>query len=185
MAVRNLVALEINVGLDPETGYADYPNFNLISSATRQGMDWAKYIDAHGNGMHYDKTCGHKEDSAESPYGHQFCCLCVPKAFADEALALFPDKVRELTEVEFEDFHDNKAHAHESDENIATDVLNGLNARRTLMKALAQDTAQLDVKIAKALDPLDKTEQGVLKNDNRLWADSKAVKGIELKSPKI
>jgi hypothetical protein len=154
-------------------------------------MDWSKYIDVHGNGMHYDKTCGHKEDSAESPFGHQFCCLCVPEAFAYEALALFPTKVFEITEVDFEDFHDNKAHAHEPDESISADILNGLSARRSLMVALektvgdAEAIAKLDIKIAKALDPLDKTEQGVLKNDNRLWADSKAVKGIELKNPKI
>jgi hypothetical protein len=183
MAVKNLVALKVIVGIDPENGQAKYPNFNLISSAARKGMDWSKYIDVHGTGWHYDKTSGHKEETAESPQGQQFACLCVPQDFADEALAMFPSVVSEQTELEFEDFHDNKAHAHEPSETISTEVLNGLSAQRTLMVTIGQDVTALDAKIAKALDPTDKTEQGVIENKGKVWKDAKSIQNVILKNP--
>ena len=185
MAERDLVALKLDVGLDPTTGYAAYPNFNLISTVTRQGMDWAKYLDVHGGGMHYDKGCGHKE-VGDSPYGHQICCMCVPQAFATEALDLFPDKVTEMTPAEFEIFHDAKAHAHEPDEQIDTDRLNGLAAQRSLMVATektAEDTARiaaLDVVVVKALDPEDATESGVKRNLKKRWLDVKTAISVNL-----
>ncbi len=182
MATRNLVPLQIEVGIEDETGHAKYPNFNLVSSVARKGMDWSKYLDAYGGGMHYDKTSGHKEESVDSPYGNQICCMCVLQDFATEALALFPDTVKAITPLEFEAFYDDKAHAHEPDENIDTEVLNGLNAQRTLKVALTQDTTALDVKIAKALDPTNKEEAGVKKNLRKKWLDVKAVSGVNLKA---
>lgn len=188
MANRDLVALRIDVGIIPETGHAKYPNFNLISSETRKGMDWSKYVDVHGSSVHYDKTSGHKAESIDSPYGHQICAICVPQDFVTEALLLFPDTVTAITPTEFETFYDNKAHAQEPDERVETNTLNGLNSQRQLMIATEKtpaDTANiaaLDVKIAKALDPNDKNEPGVIKNDNKKWADAKINKGINLKS---
>ena len=180
MAARDLVPLKVDVGLDPVTGYHQYPNFNLISSATRKGMDWSKYLDVHGGGMHYDKTCGHKDEAVDSPYGHQCCCMCVPQEFATEALNLFPDKITAMTPAEFETFHDVKAHAHEPDEKVDSNTLNGLNSQRALKIAVAQDTTALDVKIAKALDPND-IEPGITKNVRKKWSDIKVVQGITLK----
>jgi hypothetical protein len=151
-------------------------------------MDWSKYIDVHGGGWHYDNSAGHREETAESPFGHQWACLCVPQDFATEALALFPDTVSEITPVEFEVFHDSKAHAHEPDENIDTDRLNGLAAQRGLMKSVektAEDTqriAELDVVITKALDPEDDTVPGVKKNITKKWADVKATTNVNLKA---
>ncbi len=182
MAERTLVPLKLDVGLDDETGFADYPNFNLISSVTRKGMDWSKYLDVHGGGMHYDKTCGHKEETAESAFGHQICCICVPQDFATEALNLFPDTVTELTPAEFETFHDVKAHAHEPDELVDANVLNGLNAQRTLKVAVGQDVVDLDAKIVKALDPNDITEAGVRKNNKKKWTDIKSLQKIILQT---
>jgi hypothetical protein len=183
MAVKNLVALKVIVGLDQSNGQAKYPNFNLISSAVRKGMDWSKYIDVHGTGWHYDKTSGHKEETVDSPQGEQIACLCVPQDFADEAILAFPGVVSELSELEFEDFHDNKAHAHEPAENISTDVLNGLNAQKVLMQSVGQDTTVLDAKIVKALDPTDKTEPGVVENKTKVWKDAKVVQNVALKTP--
>jgi hypothetical protein len=188
MADRDLVPLRIEVGIDPTNGHAAYPNFNLISSAARKGMDWSKYLDVHGGGMQYDKTSGHKDDSAESPYGKQTCCISVPQDFATEALELFPSTVTEMTPVEFEIFYDVKAHAHEPDEEIDTDRINGLNAQRSLMVATEKtmaDTdriAELDVVVKKALDPLDGTEAGVKKNMKKRWADVKTTIGVNLKA---
>ncbi|MCP4257963.1 MAG: hypothetical protein GY774_10610 [Planctomycetes bacterium] len=176
---RNLVALKLDVGLTDE-GQAAYPNFNLISNAVRKGMDWSSYIDTYGGGMHYDKTCGHKEESTGSPYGHQCCCMCVPEDFALEALNLFPKTVSRMTEAEFEAFHDDKAHAHEDDEKVSTDTLNGLAAQRSLMVVMGQDILALDAKIKKALDPNEPTEAGVVKNKNKKWVDVKANKGLSI-----
>lgn len=182
MDKRNLVALKIDVGTDPVTGYADYPNFNLISTESRKGMDWSKFLDTHGGGMHYDKTCGHKEIAPDSPYGHQCCCMCVPQDFATEALSLFPDKVVAITPAEFEIFHDVKAHAHEPDEITDTDALNGLNAQRGLKLAVGQEVADLDAKIVKALDPADETEPGVKTNKRKRWVDVQVLQGVTLKA---
>lgn len=188
--VRELVGLKIDVGLNGVTGHAKYPDFNKISSATRKGMDWAKYIDVHGSGMHYDKTCGH-QDEGGTPYGHQCCCICVPADFAAEALMLFPGVVSPCSEGEFTVFHDTKAHAHEPDEHIDTDALNGLAARRSLMVSVARTAldndaiAALDIKIAKALDPLDATESGVKANTKKTWAQVSASKGMVLKKAVI
>ncbi len=178
---RDLVALKLDVGLDPVTGFALYPNFNLVSAAIRNGMDWAKYLDVHGGGMHYDKGCGHKDDG-ETAYGHQSCCICVPQDFANEALNLFPDTVSAMTPVEFEIFHDTKAHAHEPDEIIDEQVLTGLNAQRVLKIAVRQDTTALDAQIVKALDPNDTTENGVKRNLRKRWVDAQATQGITLKA---
>ncbi len=177
---RDLVALKLIVGTDPVTGHAEYPNFNLVSTTIRKGMDWSKYLDVFGGGMHYDKTCGHKDESVESPYGEQVCCMCVPQDFATEALNLFPAKVSELTPVEFEVFYDEKAHAHEPDETINDNALNGLNAQRTLKVAVGEDVTALDVRIRKALDPNDITEAGVKKNVKKTWNDAKTAEGINL-----
>ncbi len=180
MAARDLVALKIIVGLEPGTGHAQYPNFNLVSSAIRKGMDWSKYVDVHGGGMHYDKTCGHKDDSVESPYGQQICCMCVPQDFATEALSLFSTVVTAMTPAEFETFHDVKAHAHEPDEKVDSATLNGLSSQRALMMAVAQDTTALDTKIVNALDPNDENEAGVVKNVRKKWSDVQTKEGITL-----
>jgi hypothetical protein len=184
--MRELVGLKIDVGLDGITGHAKYPDFNKITPATRKGMDWSKYIDVHGSGMHYDKTCGHQDDG-DTPYGHQCCCICVPADFAAEALALFPDVVSPCSDEEFEVFHDTKAHAHEPEQKIDTDVLNGLAAQRSLMVALEKTPedeaaiAVLDTKIAKALDPEDDTELGVRTNANKTWKQVSMKRGITVK----
>ncbi len=174
---QRLVALKLDVGLH-DNGHAKYPDFNKISSVTRKGMDWSKYIDVHGSGMHYDKCCGHKDDG-DTPYGHQCCCVCVPEDFAAEALILFPGTVTVITEAEFEAFHDKKAHAHEPGEHLDANALNGLQARRSLMVSLGQSTEALDAQIAKALDPLDH-EAGVKANLNKTWKEVVKKQGITI-----
>ena len=178
--VRELVGLKIDVGLNDVTGHAKYPDFNRVSSATRKGMDWSKYIDVHGSGMHYDKTCGHQEEG-DTPYGHQCCCICVPADFAAEALALFPKTVSPCSDTEFETFYDTKAHAHEAAENVNTDALQALAAQRSLMLSTGQDINALDAKIVKALDPEDDTESGVKANKKKTWAQVSANMGVTLK----
>lgn len=169
--MRTLVPIRLKVGLKEQTGHAKYPNFNLISSGIRKGMDWSHYIDTHGIGLHYDKTCGHKEESAESPFGQQWACMCVPADFAQQAVAIFPDTVSIISEVEFEDFYDNKAHAHESDEHIDTDVLEKIKAKEAMGVAVPEKAA--------AIDPLN-SARGIRKNTNKKWADAKIKMGVNI-----
>lgn len=178
--MRELVGLMLDVGTHEISGYAQYPDFNKISAATRKNMDWAKYLDRHGSGMHYDKKCGH-QDEGDTPYGHQRCCIAVPADFAAEALLLFPKTVSECSDTHFEDFYNNKAHAHEQAELVDEKTLTGLAARRSLMVSLGQDVTVLDAKITKALDPTDDTEAGVKVNPSKTWADASVKKGITVK----
>ncbi len=177
--MRNLVAIKMKVGLQEKSGYAKYPNFNLISSSIRKGLDWSKYVDTHGASMHYDKTSGHKEETADSPYGQQWVCTCVPADFANEAVRLFPNEVSILPEIEFATFYDDKAHANDSDEITDANTLNGLYAQRQLMIARSKNIDALDAKIDKALNPAD-SERGVNKNVAKKWADIKAKMGVNL-----
>jgi hypothetical protein len=178
MATRNLVALRFQAGLHTEdnkakgwaTGNAKYPDFNQVSLANRNGMDWSKFVDAFGIGMQYDKDCGHKEEAAHSPHGEQCCVVAVPEAFAVEAMSKLPGLVR-LTEAEFIDFYDNKAHAHEEDDFTDTDTLNAIAAKEAAGLAVPEK--------GKAFDRNDKA-YGVRKNHNKRWADFKKKSGVEV-----
>lgn len=178
MAVRNLVALRFNAGLHTvenkekgwQVGHAKYPDFNQITSSARNGMDWCVYIDKFGIAMQYDKSCGHKE-VGDTSYGEQCCVIAVPQAFATEALALFPDDITKLTPLEFEDFYNNKAHAHESIEHIDNDVLEAIAQKEKLALPVPEK--------ADALNP-DNPARGIRKNKDKMFVDFKAVSGIEI-----
>jgi len=108
-------------------GGALYPNFNQIDGALRSNMRWSTFIDSMGIGWHYDKIAniGTGEETGT-------CCTCVPKGFADAAIAMFPADVSKMTEVEFGSFHDDRAHAHESEDNISLEVLQSIQVREAL-----------------------------------------------------
>lgn len=176
--MRTLVPLKVRVGLHEfddglghKAGHAKYPNFNLIASNIRKGMDWSRYIDTHGIGLHYDKTSGHKEESVDSPQGQQWACMCVPAAFATEAVALFPGEVSIIPEAEFETFYNDKAHAHEPDEHVDTDVLQAIAAKEGVGVAVPEKAA--------AIDPLN-SARGIRKNTNKKWADFKVKAGVNI-----
>lgn len=177
MAVRDLVALKFSSGIhevdgkDTKAGHASYPDFNQVSSATRKGMDWCRYIDTYGIGMQYDKTCGHKNESADSPYGHQCCVIAVPQDFATEALTLFPGELKQLTPAEFEAFYNDKAHAHEPAEHIDIDVLDAIAQKEKLGLAVPEKAAAIDVT---------KETRGIRKNHEKLWADKKVKAGVNI-----
>lgn len=176
---RDLVALRFHAGLHDtdnkakghKVGHAKYPDFNQVSLANRKGMDWCSYIDAFGIGMQYDKACGHKEEEVGSPFGSQCCVVAVEEAFADEALALFPTELTVLTPTEFEDFYDNKAHAHESAEHVDKDVLDAIAQKEGLGLPVPEKVDAIDIK----------TEaRGVRKNHDRLWADKQVKSGVRI-----
>lgn len=168
---RNLVPIKVKIGLKPN-GHAKYPNFNTLQCVIDAGIDWSNYVDTYGLGWHYDKTSGHKEDTLDSPFGQQWGVLIIPKEFATEALITFPLDITELTEIELEDFYNNKAHAHEPDEKFNTDILAGIKLKQDLSIALTQN--QID-----ALDP-NNNIPGIMKNKKKIWVDYKILKGVNI-----
>lgn len=154
----DLVPIKIKIGSLPN-GYAKYPNFNQLQVVIDSGMDWSVYVDVEGTKWHYDKTCGHKEYSQDSPLGTQWGVLMIPAAFASQAIAMFPEDVSEITAVECADFYDNKAHDHEPDEILDSTVLEGIKAKQDL--GLELTTTQLD-----ALDP-ENDRKGIRRNKNK------------------
>ena len=136
------------------------------------GLDWARYVDVHGLGWHYDKTSGHKEDSQDSPLGTQIGTLVVSEEFANEAITMFPDTCSELDEEEFEDFYDNKAHSHEPDEVFDLPVLEGIQAKISL-------GLPLTIQQQEAIDSNSNTP-GIRKNKKRFWKDMKKDTGVKI-----
>lgn len=98
--------------------------------------------------------------------------LLVPADFAKASLDLFPEEVSEMTETEVESFYDTKAHLHEPDEKIDTNILNQIKAKQD--QGLSLTSNQI-----KALDPDDPTP-GIVKNKNKLWVDYKALTDIKV-----
>lgn len=174
--MAELVGIKVKIGMRPN-GHADHPKFNRLPVVQASGMDWSKYVDVAGLGWHYDKTSGHKEETLDSPRGQQWGVLIVPEQFAAEAIAEFPDLVTELTEVELEDFHDNKARAHLPDEEVDVDILTGIKLKQDLGIPLTEQQQ-------KALDPDDDT-RGIVKSKRKKWADRKIRKGITIKATPI
>jgi hypothetical protein len=168
-----------------------YPNFNSLSVVADSGMDWSTYIDTYGLGWCYDKTSGHKTHSVESPFGEQWGVLVITEAFVIEAEAMFPGDCTRLTEVELEDFHDNKATIHLDDDVRNPDILismaNELNILSMLDgknkggQKIRNRLARLEDRLLKAIDPDDETVPGVAKNKMKKWADKKALMGITIK----
>lgn len=157
---------------DHEPGHHKYPEFGALPAVTNSGVSWQRYVDLYGLGWHYDKKCGHAEDEVGSPAGMQWGVLIVPKEFVDQATAIYPDLVLKMTEVELESFYNDRAHAHEPDQEIDVGILNGIKAKQDVGAPLTDQQN-------KALDPNDDT-RGIRKNKQRFWADFKTVKGVEI-----
>lgn len=178
---RDLVALRFHAGIHTvdkgsnKIGHAKYPDFNRVSSASRNGMDWCSYIDAFGIGMQYDKACGHREEG-DSPFGQQLCVIAVPADFANEALSLFPTELTELTPAELEAFYNDKAHAHESAEHVDKDVLDAITQKEALGLAVPEKADAIDASTE---------SRGIRKNHDKLWVDKKAKSGVNVLDRKV
>ena len=169
---RELVGLKVKIGLKPN-GHAKYPNFNVLGTVSSSTMDWSRYIDVFGLGWHYDKTSGHKEETVDSPHGQQYGVLIVPEAFADEAELEFSDTCEIIEDAELETFYEEKAHAHEPDEDIDEHILAAIKAKQDVGVALTPQQI-------KALDPEDDTP-GIKKNKNKIFADFIVKRGVTIK----
>lgn len=171
---RELVVIKVKIGLRPN-GHADHPDWPSLPLRDAESHIFG--------GWKYDKTCGHKEDSVDSPLGMQWGCLTVSEAFAMAAEKMWPNLITRLTEEEYEDFWNNKAHAHLPENNHNLQILQGLQIERDLRDKLGQPLTEIDKKIKKAIDP-DDSEPGIKRNDQKFWQGAKAKLGsIKIMDP--
>lgn len=176
-----LVPIKVKIGLRANS-HADHPQWTLLPMVNKE-QDAKQYMPF---GWIYDKSCGHAESRTEgnswdSPVGMQWGCILVTEAFAAEAIVTFPTLITQLTEAEFEDFYDNKAMAHLSENSYNLQELEGLKLEHDLKMINAGNVTALKAKIAKAVDPADPTP-GIIKNTGRKWADKKATIDVTIKA---
>jgi len=171
-----LVPIKVKIGLRADNRTADHPQWDLLPSYTEETAAAAMV-----GGWQYDKTSGHREVSADSPYGQQWGVLLVTEAFALEAVATFPTLVTILSEAELEDFWDNKAHAHQPDHRRDDAELQALRDELALKKELRVPYGETQIALAKALDP-DNPSPGVVKNKMKKWQDAKVALDITIKA---
>jgi len=166
--MTNLVPIKVKIGIR-SNGEADHPNFNVLQSVIKSGLDWAKYVDKEGSGWLYDNCCGHKEDTPESPRGIQYGLLLAPKEFADEAIARYPDLITKLDEAACQIFYE-EHHSNEfSSEEVDTELLQAIQAKKSLGIVLTAEDND-------AIDPTTDT-RGIRKNKSKMWIDFKAKRG--------
>ena len=181
MPPATVVPIKVNIGLRPN-GHADHPDWTrlpLAGSGNKQERE--AQVTTHSLGSwHYDQLAGHEEDAPDSPIGMQWGMRFVSPQFASEAETMFPALVTRMTRAECADFWDNRARLKQVDEDQDIEILQGLQARRALMVltfASAVMLDQLNVRIAKALDP-DDDEPGVRKNTMRRFANARSKLGV-------
>jgi len=184
----DIVPLRVRIGLRAN-GHADHPAWEhlpmiasaLPASASRERID--QEINTHWLGSwHYDKTSGHAEHTAESPYGMQWGMIFTDRAFADEALATFPTLVTQMTQAEVAVFWDDQVMVRLADEQVDLEVLQGLAAHRQLLTrgpggGVGSRLTALDARIDLALDP-DDPSLGVRRNLLRRFASARGRLGL-------
>lgn len=160
-------------------GEADWPNFNVIDSAKRDGKPWSKFIDSGGIGWLYDKI-----DNLGTGAPNGTACTLIPEDFANAAVAEFPTLVSIISEVDFETFYEERAVVRMPTEFLDTDVLQGIVARKQLEdlgEAPAPSQEIVDAR-AKCLDPSEQNYRGIRKNLKKKWADAKVDMNVEVHS---
>jgi hypothetical protein len=177
---REGVAIKVKIGLKPNGRggmWHDYPDWDklpLTATETHQSHQIVKW--------RYD-CCGHTEDTVDSPVGQQWGMMIVTEQFANEALAMYPDKVSIMTEVQAKAFWNNKANKKMPKDKVNSKSLTDFNTELTLRKSLGQNTTALEARITKALDRNDDTEEGVHKNKQKDFDDAKTHLGFTIKKP--
>lgn len=177
--MKDLVPIKVKIGLRPNS-HADHPDWMKLPLASKEDPGSHMFF-----GWKYDKTSGHKEETAASPYGMQWGMVFVTPQFAKEAKETFPDLVTELTEEEAEEFYDTNVTAHIPENKADVNTLQALQAELALRKELdqAEEVTALKIKIKKALDPND-AEPGLRKVKDKKFSDAKTHFGFRITSTK-
>lgn len=178
------VAIKVKIGLKPN-GYADYPDWTTMPLASGGSNMAAReaLVRAHQIVRWVYDQCGHEEELPDSPRGMQWGMMIVTQQFADEAKAIWPDRIIVLTEAEAQDFWENRCHQHLPALRVDNDILSGLKTMRDLYVARGNALAitALDARIDKALDP-DDPEPGVAREPRKRWATAKTAMGFSVKA---
>ena len=95
---------------------------------------------------------------------------------------MFPDTISIMSEADAKAFWEDKAYKRVSKDKINNRALEDFNTELSLRKALGQNTTALEVRIVKALDRNDDSEQGVHKNKEKDFNDAKLYLGFTIKS---
>jgi len=166
----DLVPLQVKIGLKGNRQH-DFPPFNELDAALRDGMDWSHFVDKFG-GWHYDQVAGHSDDDSVngSPVGTWLGLLLVPDDFAEAAVARWPTRCFIKTEVEAEALYNERCHIRDPEIREDTDVLQAIVAKRAL--DIPEDQADLD-----ALNP-DHPAPGRRRNTRKTWSDFKSAEGV-------
>lgn len=181
---REGVPIKVKIGLRPN-GYADYPDWTALPLAVDAPDREAReaIVSAHQIVKWvYDACCGHEEDEPDSPVGMQWGMMIVTEQFADEAMALWPNLVFEMTEAEAEAFWNGRGMARVPDQGTDTEIITGLESQLNLMTARAMDTTAINDKIDRALDP-DDPEPGITRNVTKTWQGAKGRMGFGVIPP--
>lgn len=168
-----LVPLKVKIGLRPN-GHADHPDWYKMAHVLDK--EPSEYMH---HGWKYDRSCGHKEHSEESPAGMQWGLLFVEPVFARAALKHFKEICSVMTESEVQDFWDNKLNMGVPRYNTNDSVLRGLQAEFELKKLLGEPITGVKKSIKKALDKED-PHSGVTPNRLSKWEWAKADLQIEV-----
>ena len=176
--MRELAAIKVVISLKTsgaKAGHHQYPDFGQLPCVIASGMDWSRYVDVHGEGWHYDKVSGHRDDDADSPFGQQFGMLLVPIEFVEQAVAKFPDTVTRLTEAQCKTFYESRVTARQPALLESVETLQAIAVKRQLGLEETEEDRQ-------ALDP-DHPSPGITRNPRKTWADFKKKCGLTFKKP--
>ena len=184
MAQKEGVPILVEIGLkslpNGEVRHA-FPDWQLLPLAKT-----GKVTDHQIVKWRYDNSCGHDDESPDSPRGTWLGMMIVTEQFADEAVAMFGDVVTVMAEAEAQAFWETKAHGHIPTNRTDVAAMQGLKAEHDLQVILANTEAVAEVKtrIAKALDP-DDPEPGLKKTPDKTWADAKKVRNFTIKKAAV
>lgn len=170
--MRQLASMKVKIGLRMDGRGALYPDFNNLSVVQNADLDWSEYIDVYGEGWQYDKTSGHKENTPDSPHGQQWGMILAPIDFVKEACQAFPGECSIMDENGAKEFYEKKVTVDAPDEEINTDVLQGIKVKQDL-------GLQLTPGQTNALNP-DHSAPGIRKNKRKAWNDLKSLVDMEI-----
>ena len=168
--MADLVPIKVKI-TKRANGQAKYPDFNQLSIVSSSGVGWSHYIDTYGTGWIYNKVENLGTGASEGQG-----LILIPKAFADEAVATFPDEVTKLTEAQAKTFYDDKHGSQLPEELVNEEALKPFEVKERMGVTL---TATEETKKAKALDP-DDPEPGITKNPKKTFTSFKAMKNIKV-----
>lgn len=164
---------ELDLG-DHIPGSHKYPDFGKLQIVMDTKVTkWAYYVMVHCPGAWYfDNKSPQHVDSQGSPFGTWYMVLLVSEEFAGQAVAMYPDLITVLTELDFEDFYNNRVAYNFPEQDIDTAIVNGIIAKQNVGGELTD--SQLDAINENTNTP------GIRPNKRKTWSAFKSYMGITI-----